>query len=30
LKGGAIQFLSKPVRRETLFDAIRSAIETRD
>jgi FixJ family two-component response regulator len=27
LKGGAIDFLSKPVRRETLFKAIRSAIE---
>jgi len=26
LKGGAIDFLDKPVRRETLFKAIRSAI----
>lgn len=26
LKGGAIDFLSKPVRRETLFKAIQSAI----
>jgi FixJ family two-component response regulator len=28
LKGGAIDFLSKPVRREPLFKAIRSAIES--
>ena len=27
LKGGAIDFLSKPVRREPLFKAIQSAIE---
>ena len=27
MKGGAIDFLSKPVRRETLFKAIESAIE---
>lgn len=27
LKGGAIDFLGKPVRRETLFRAIQSAIE---
>jgi FixJ family two-component response regulator len=27
LKGGAIEFLGKPVRREPLFKAIRSAIE---
>jgi FixJ family two-component response regulator len=27
LKSGAIEFLSKPVRRETLFKAIQSAIE---
>jgi FixJ family two-component response regulator len=27
LKGGAIEFLGKPVRRETLFKAIQSAIE---
>jgi FixJ family two-component response regulator len=27
LKGGAIDFLGKPVRRETLFKAIQSAIE---
>jgi FixJ family two-component response regulator len=27
LKGGAIDFLGKPVRREPLFKAIRSAIE---
>ena len=27
LKGGAIDFLSKPVRRDTLFKAIESAIE---
>jgi FixJ family two-component response regulator len=27
LKGGAIEFLSKPVRRETLFKAIQSAME---
>jgi FixJ family two-component response regulator len=27
LKGGAIEFLPKPVRRETLFKAIQSAIE---
>ncbi len=27
LKGGAIEFLSKPVRREPLFRAIQSAIE---
>ena len=27
LKNGAIEFLSKPVRRETLFKAIQSAIE---
>jgi FixJ family two-component response regulator len=26
LKGGAIEFLSKPVRREPLFNAIRSAM----
>ena len=26
LKGGAIAFLSKPVRRETLFNAIHSAL----
>ncbi len=29
LKGGAVDFLSKPVRRETLFKAIQSAIEAR-
>jgi FixJ family two-component response regulator len=28
LKGGAIDFLCKPVRREPLFQAIRSAIES--
>ena len=28
LKGGAIEFLSKPVRREPLFKAIQSAIES--
>ena len=28
LKGGAIDFLGKPVRRETLFKAIQSAIES--
>jgi FixJ family two-component response regulator len=28
LKGGAIEFLHKPVRRETLFKAIQSAIES--
>jgi FixJ family two-component response regulator len=28
LKGGAIDFLGKPVRREPLFKAIRSAIES--
>jgi FixJ family two-component response regulator len=28
LKGGAIDLLSKPVRRETLFKAIQSAIES--
>ena len=27
LKGGAIEFLGKPVRREILFKAIQSAIE---
>lgn len=27
LKGGAVDFLGKPVRRETLFKAIQSAIE---
>jgi FixJ family two-component response regulator len=27
LKGGAIDLLSKPVRRETLFKAIQSAME---
>jgi FixJ family two-component response regulator len=27
LKGGAVEFLSKPVRRETLFKAIQSAME---
>ena len=27
LKGGAMDFLGKPVRRETLFKAIQSAIE---
>jgi FixJ family two-component response regulator len=27
LKGGAVEFLGKPVRRETLFKAIESAIE---
>jgi FixJ family two-component response regulator len=27
LKGGAVEFLGKPVRRETLFKAIQSAIE---
>ncbi len=27
MQGGAIDFLSKPVRRETLFRAIKSAIE---
>jgi FixJ family two-component response regulator len=30
LEGGAIDFLSKPVRREPLFKAIQSAIETSD
>jgi FixJ family two-component response regulator len=29
LKGGAIDFLGKPVRREPLFKAIRSAIDAR-
>ena len=29
LQGGAIEFLSKPVRRETLFKAIHSAVECR-
>jgi FixJ family two-component response regulator len=28
LKGGAVEFLSKPVRREPLFKAIQSAIES--
>jgi FixJ family two-component response regulator len=28
LKGGAIEFLSKPVRREPLFNAIRSAMNS--
>lgn len=28
LKGGAIDFLGKPVRRETLFKAIQTAIES--
>jgi FixJ family two-component response regulator len=28
LKGGAIDFLGKPVRREPLFKAIQSAIES--
>jgi FixJ family two-component response regulator len=27
LKSGAVEFLSKPVRRETLFKAIESAIQ---
>jgi FixJ family two-component response regulator len=27
LKGGAVEFLGKPVRRETLFKALQSAIE---
>ncbi len=30
LKGGAIDFLSKPVRREALFKAIQSALEHRN
>jgi FixJ family two-component response regulator len=29
LKGGAIEFLSKPVRREPLFNAIRSAMNSK-
>jgi FixJ family two-component response regulator len=29
LKGGAVDFLNKPVRRETLFKAIKSAMEAR-